>query len=106
MKRAQCIVAFQVFGLIVHLLLVIGLVALGFFDFLGIELLTNSSAKLLNALAVAQSSTGNVDSLSSRIATEMANVAPVLLSLMKAFSISALISFIAHLISFSRKRNN
>ena len=106
MKLAQWVASFQIFGLIAHLFLIAALVAIGFFDFLGMEPLAKSSAQLLKTLAAAQSSVGAVDSLSSRIAAETANATSVLLSVMKALSVSAMISFLAHLITFRAQRGD
>lgn len=104
MKPIQWVFALQVFGLVVHFLLATSLVAIGYFDFLGLEPLANSTAQLLKTLATAQSSSGGVDPLTSRIAIETTNAASVLLSVLKTLSVSAVITFIIHVISFRRQR--
>lgn len=103
MKPTQWVMSLQVFGLIVHLFLIAALIAIGFFDCLGIESQATSSAHLLHKFATSQSPIGAIDVLITRIADETINAASMLLSVMKMLSVSAMISFVAHAISFRRK---
>ncbi|WP_124704138.1 hypothetical protein [Sulfuriferula multivorans] len=89
-------IALQVFGLIVHLFLVIGLVAIGYFDFLGMTSTAESSAQLLKNMAP----TG--DGVINQISSETINAAASLLSVIKTFAISAMVSFVAHAVAYWR----
>ncbi len=106
MKPIQWIFALQIFGLIMHFLLAAALVVIGYFDFLGLGPLANSTAQLVKTLAAAQSSSGGVDPLTSQIATETTNAASVLLSVLKTLSVSAIVTFVIHVISFRRQKSS
>jgi hypothetical protein len=100
MKLTQLFKSFQIFGLIIHLILVTSLISIGFFDFLGLKPLLNSVAELLSSLTVNQSSLGTGGQLSNQIIVKMIELFPVLLSTIKSLSILATLSFLAHLFSF------
>lgn len=96
MKISKLLISFQVFGLITHLLLVLSLISIGFFDFLGLKPLINSIAELLNSLSATQPD----DQLSNLITAKMVEIIPVLLSSIKGLSIMAILSLVAHSLSF------
>lgn len=100
MKTNPWIKSIQAFGLLIHLCLMVTLIAVGYFDLLGLEANAQSSAGLLSKLATAQSPTDAVDTLTIRIADETVGAALLLLSVLKTLAVSAAVSFAAHLICF------
>jgi len=67
--------------------------------------LAKSTARLLQTVVSAQSSTGAVDKLTNQIVARTIDMAPALLSAMKALALSTGIAFAAHLVSFLSKRH-
>lgn len=99
MRPSQLLKSFQIFGLIIHLLLVTSLISIGFFDFLGLKPLIHSTASLLSSLTATQSSLNSSGQLSNQITIKMIELFPVLLSAIKSLSMLAVLSFLAHLLS-------
>ncbi len=104
MKKAHLVTSLQVFCLFVHAFLIVTLVAIGFFDYLGIEAQATSSAELVTKLAARMSQVGEADSLTLRIADGTVEVSRELLSLLRGLSLAAILSFSGHVISFLVKR--
>ena len=100
MKSTQLLKSFQIFGLIIHLFLMAGLISIGFFDLLGLKPLIDSTGGLLSSLTATQSCLSSGDRFFNQITIKIIELFPVLVSVIKSLSTLAILSFLAHLLSF------
>lgn len=93
MKSSGFLYAFQALGILAHCLLTAGLIAIGYFDFMGFSETAESSAELFRRLA------SHGDEVFRQMSVQTLSVASSTLSAFKMLALASLVALLAHILT-------